>query len=239
MGYRWCPDCRKQVQQVPEPVWVACGLPQRLAGLCLDCKAAVPPDRMMRSWLVFDGPMRHALHSLKYRRNIARGDIPAHHLVEFVTALVWPGYVVVPIPVVKNRMKERGYNQEGLAAIPLASIRHRRYMPRALVRYHGTRIWVGLTAIQHRENVRDAFIAQARLVRGKNIRSLDDGATTVATLAQGAATLIAAGAKPVYGQTLAPALERQGLQMHERNPYLTGGTYGSRSVDKCTEPGTG
>jgi competence protein ComFC len=124
MGYRGCPDCRNQVQKVPEPVGEACGLPQRLAGLCMDCKTAVPPSRMMRSWLVFDGPIWHALHSLKHRWNIALGDTLAHHLVEFVTALGWPGDAVVPIPLVKNRMKERGYNQAGLVAMPLDSIRH-------------------------------------------------------------------------------------------------------------------
>jgi len=78
----------------------------------------------MRSWLVFDGSIWHALHSLKHRWNIALRDTLAHHLVEFVTALGWPDDAVVPIPLVKNRMKERGYNQAGLVAMPLASIRH-------------------------------------------------------------------------------------------------------------------
>ena len=197
MGYRGCPDYRKQVQKVAEPVGETCGLPQRLAGLCSDCKAAVPPNRRMPSWLVFDGPTRQALYSLKYRRNIAPGEALAPHLVEFVTALGWPVDVVVPIPLVKTRMKERGYNQAGLVAMPLASIQHWRYMPRALIRDHETRTPVGLTTTQPKENVRGAFNAQARLVRGKNIRLRDEVATAVATLAGGADALPDAGARSV------------------------------------------
>lgn len=147
--------------------------------------------------MVFDGPTRQALHSLKYRRNIAPGEALAPHLVEFVTALGWPVDVVVPIPLVKTRMKERGYNQAGLVAMPLASIQHWRYMPRALIRDHETRTPVGLTTTQPKENVRGAFNAQARLVRGKNIRLRDEVATAVATLAGGADALPDAGARSV------------------------------------------
>lgn len=206
MGYRECPDYRKQVQRVAGPVCEAGGLPQRAAGLCLDCKAAVPPNRRMPSWLVFDDPNRHAQHSLKYRRNIALGDALAPYLVEFVTALGWPVDVVVPIPLVKNRTKERGYNQAALVAMPQASIQPWRYMPRAFSRDHGMRIPVGLTITQPRENVRGAYSAPARHVRGKTIWLRDEIATAEATLAGSAGALLDSGAGSIYGLRLARAL---------------------------------
>jgi len=166
----------------------------------------------MRSWLVFDGPIRHALHSLKYRRNLALGDALANHLAEYVAALEWPVDLVVPIPLGKDRMKERGYNQAGLVARPLAAIQHWRYIPRALIRCRDTRTQVGLTAAERKENVRGAFSAQAKLVGGKNILLMDDVATTGATLAEGAVALLDAGARSVYGLTLARALAHHGLQ---------------------------
>lgn len=77
----------------------------------------------MRSWLVFEGPIRFALHKLKYRRNVALGDALAQHLVDYVNVLGWPVDTVVPVPLGKARMKERGYNQVGLVAMPLAALR--------------------------------------------------------------------------------------------------------------------
>ena len=37
---------------------------------------------MMRSWLVFEGPIRMALHQLKYHRNVALGEALAQHFAE-------------------------------------------------------------------------------------------------------------------------------------------------------------
>ncbi|MGZ6346073.1 MAG: ComF family protein [Anaerolineales bacterium] len=94
---------------------------------------------MMRSWLVFEGPIRHALHILKYRRNGAWGDALAKHLAEYVARLGTPVNLVVPVPLGKERWKERGYNQVGLVAKPLSLIKHWSYSPRALVRIRETR----------------------------------------------------------------------------------------------------
>ena len=213
VGYRWCPDCQKQVQRIPEPVCEACGLPKPSPGLCPECRLAVPPYKIMRSWLIFQGSIRRALHSLKYRRNIALGDALAHHLAEYVASLGWPIELVIPIPLGKNRIKERGYNQTGLLAMPLASIQNWQYMPKVLIRCRETRTQVGLTAAKRRENVRGAFRAQDRLIQGRNILLMDDVATTGPTLAEGALTLMNAGAKAVYGMTLlARALIQHGYQ---------------------------
>ena len=166
---------------------------------------------MMRSWLVFDGPIRHALHSLKYQRNLALGDALAHNMAVFVGSLAWQVDVVVPIPLGKDRMKERGYNQSGLVARPLALLNHWHYSPRALTRVRETRTQVGLTPVERKENVSGAFRAVPEMVVGRTVLLLDDVATTGATLAAGAASLIEAGAITVYALSLARALPHHGL----------------------------
>ncbi len=158
VGFRWCPDCQKQVLTVSEPVCRDCGLPLTRPGQCPGCKLSSPPYQMMRSWLVFEGPIRNALHALKYRRNMALGEALAKHLAGFVGTLGWPVNVVVPVPLGKGRKKERGYNQVGLVAMPLAAVNHWSYSPRALVRTRETRSQVGLTIAQRKENVLGAFL---------------------------------------------------------------------------------
>ena len=211
-GFRWCPDCRQQVQLVPEPVCRICGLPLTRPGLCSNCKVSIPPYEIMRSWLVFEGPIRHALHKLKYRRNVALGDALAQHFREYVSTLSWPVDLVVPVPLGKERMKERGYNQVGLVARPLAAVNHWRYAPRAVVRSRETRSQVGLTVAERKENVSGAFLGEAALVSGTTVLLMDDVATTGATLSACATAILDAGARSVYALTLARALPHHGLK---------------------------
>jgi len=108
-------------------------------------------------------------------------------------------------------MRERGYNQVALVAMPLADLNGWQYAPRALARVRETRSQVGLTAEQRKENMQDAFGAEARQVAGKDVLLMDDVATTGATLSACARALLGAGAKSVCALTLARALPHHGL----------------------------
>jgi len=169
---------------------------------------------MMRSWLIYEGPIRHALLELKYGRNVALGDALAKHLAEFVGKLGWQVDLVVPVPLGKNRMKERGYNQVGLVALPLAAVNHWRYVPRALIRSRETRSQVGLTVDERKENVSGAFQANSALVSGATVLLMDDVATTGATLSACATSLLDAGAKSIFALALARALPHHGLNRY-------------------------
>ncbi len=165
----------------------------------------------MRSWLVFEGPIRHALHKLKYRRNVALGDALAKHLAGYVSKLGWRVDLVVPVPLGKERRKERGYNQVGLVAKPLAQINQWRYSSGALVRIRETRSQVGLSIAERKDNVMGAFLGDKNIVLRSSILLMDDVATTGATLASCASALMDAGAKSVYALTIARALPHHGL----------------------------
>ncbi|HEY5269207.1 MAG TPA: phosphoribosyltransferase family protein [Anaerolineales bacterium] len=143
---------------------------------------------------------------------MALGDALAKHFAEYVGSLGWPVDLVVPVPLGKERMKERGYNQVGLVARPLAAVNHWRYAPRAVVRSRETRSQVGLTAAERKENVSGAFLGEAALVSGATVLLMDDVATTGATLSACTAALLDAGARSVYTLTLARALPHHGLK---------------------------
>jgi len=53
----------------------------------------------LRSWAVFEGPIRNAIHALKYRRNLALGDTFARYLSEYVIKLGWQADLVIPVPL--------------------------------------------------------------------------------------------------------------------------------------------
>ena len=212
-GFRWCPDCQKQVIRVPEPVCQYCGLPLARPGLCLTCTDSPPPYEAIRSWVVFEGPIRHAIHTLKYGRNAALGDALAPHLAGYACKLGWQVDLVVPVPLGRQRMKERGYNQVGLLALPLAALQGWRYSPKVLIRTRETRSQVGLSPLERKENISGAFRAEPALAAGKAILLVDDVVTTGATLSACSEALVKAGTRMIYALTLARALPRHGLQI--------------------------
>jgi competence protein ComFC len=213
VGTRWCPDCQNRLIHVPEPVCEICGVPLSDTNLCLACKNVKPPYKALRSWTVFEGPIRNALHKLKYRRNVALGITLAYYLVDSVRQLGWQADMIVPVPLGKKRLQERGYNQIGLVAMPLADLLGWRYAPRAITRIRETKSQVGLSAVERKENVSGVFQADFRQVTGKSILLMDDVTTTGATVISCTEALLTAGAGCVFAFTLSRALPRHGLRI--------------------------
>jgi competence protein ComFC len=211
VGSRWCMDCQKRVKILSGTLCDVCGLPLVKAGICDTCRADRPQFLALRAWAVFENPVQTALHKLKYRRDMSMGDSLASQMLSFVRELNWPIDMIVPIPLGKQRRKERGYNQVGMIAVPLAMALNVEYAPKELMRRKETRTQVGLTKVERRENVQDAFQAGAG-VKNKTILVMDDVSTTGSTLSSGAKALYSSGAKDVYALTVARALPHHGLK---------------------------
>lgn len=166
---------------------------------------------MMRSWAVFDSPVQNGLHAMKYRGNIAFGESLASQMVDFVRSLHWPIEILIPVPLGKKRLIERGYNQVGLVARPLAYQMGWMYEPNALWKTRETRSQVGLTASQRSENVHNAYESDPETVKQRSILLMDDVATTGSTILSATQALLAAGAKEVFVLTIARALAHHSL----------------------------
>jgi competence protein ComFC len=167
----------------------------------------------MRSWLIFEGPIRQALHQLKYRRNLALGDTLGGFLAEYAQTLNWQVDLVLPVPLGTERLKERGYNQIGVVAKAIAEINHLSYKPKAIVRKRETKSQVGLSILERKANVEDAFQADQIMVTDANILLIDDVATTGATMSACAKAIKDNGARSVKALTLARALPQYGLNL--------------------------
>lgn len=139
------------------------------------------------------------------------GDSLAAQMASFVRELRWPIDMIIPIPLGKQRLKERGYNQVAMIAQPLALALDLKYASAGLVRRKETRSQVGLTKSERRENVHSAFQAGVD-VTDKIILVMDDVSTTGSTLSSSAEALYSSGAKDVYALTVARALPHHGLQ---------------------------
>jgi competence protein ComFC len=203
---RWCQNCQGQVQLIQETVCEICGERLDAPGRCPDCRVTPPPFTALRSWAVYAGPVRNAILNLKYQGDISLGEILARPLVELVDRLGWKFDLLTPVPTSLARKKRRGYNQASILALPLALGCAVNYRPHSLIKIKNTPSQVGLTAVQRRENVRQAFQACPKLVRGKAVLVVDDVTTSGATMRACAEALLGAGARQVYGLTLARAV---------------------------------
>ena len=205
-GERFCPACLTSLTYLSQPLCAQCGYPLPRSGRCaMVHPASAAALTGIRSVVFFEGPVQHALHRLKYKRDMILADSLAHLLCEARQAFNLPAGVVIPVPLSAERLRERGYNQASLLARAFAELAGLPYRPSGAIRVRHTLSQVKLSAVERQENVAQAFDAKPEAVVGQTIILIDDVCTTGATLAACAVALRAAGAARVWGFTLARA----------------------------------
>jgi ComF family protein len=115
--------------------------------------------------------------------------------------------IIMPVPLHKKRLKERGFNQALLLAHRMSQTHCVPYCCDNLYRARPTRPQVGLTGEERVRNVAGAFaLRQPEDVAGRNVVLVDDVFTTGATMNECASVLKQAGAAQVTALTLAMAV---------------------------------
>lgn len=182
------------------------GCPPSDSPLCAACAAERPPFAYARAAARYGGPVRAALHAFKFsgKRALAR---PLADLVLEQCAPRLPGGLdaLIPVPLGRDRQRERGYNQAALLADRLAAPLGVRVRARWLARTRATVPQTDLTAAERSVNVRHAFRASGA-VAGLHVVVVDDILTTGATVAECARALREAGAREVGVLTVARVL---------------------------------
>ena len=207
-GERYCTSCLDQTNIINSSMCQICGETVLINSLntCNRCQSSPPHFSELRSWAYFEGPLQKAIHKLKYKRNLGLGDTLAQPLIELYRVMKWEVDLVSAIPLNSVKKRERGYNQALLIARPLAWETGLQLETSAVKRIINTRSQVGLTLIERKTNVQDAFRANSRLVGEKSVLLIDDVVTTGSTINSCAEAMREAGARNVYGLTLARSL---------------------------------
>jgi len=202
-GTHWCGNCQNTIEVIGCYCCQVCGKPQTTLTLCKSCSSDLPRFTQLRSWGIFKGALRQAIHRLKYRRDISLGEILSRPLIDSFKESDWKVDLIMPVPLGVARLAERGYNQATLLARPLALAVNLPFSYKALSRIRDTASQVDLNLRERKENVKGAFQAKHAAVAGKSILVIDDVATSGSTINECAGALLDAGANLVYGLTLA------------------------------------
>lgn len=181
---------------------------------CPTCRAALRPyplddpppglDAMLVPWL-YAGPLRQAIHRMKYRsqRRLAAplGDL----LAEALRRQPQPADAIIPVPLHATRLAERGFNQSSeLAAriaratgLPLVS---------GLERCRDTGHQAQLGRRERHDNIAAAFVWNVYTPPPARVLLVDDVLTTGATLVACGDALRAVGTQEVRAVALARSL---------------------------------
>ena len=218
----FCESCQKTLRPIRAPFCLRCGAPfdplAHAASECADCRSnryhGAPPYAVLRAAYAFEGALRPAVYSFKYKSKIALAE-PLTEILEHTlhhdAALQNQNFAaIVPVPLHPWRRWRRGYNQSALLAECLS---RRIGVPTLdlLQRRRRTPSQVGLSEKQRLENVRGAFALNDKVINSLEKLSgpvllIDDVCTTGATLAECARALQSAGMGEVFGLTLARQL---------------------------------
>lgn len=207
-----CGRCRDELPLIRQPYCPRCG--RQIGGEtlvpfdtpCGECRLEERPFGICRTAGRYEGTLRECVHLLKFKDRRELGVALGFFMAEWL-ARELPGArydALVPVPISRERLRERGFNQ----ALDLArALGARAGMPvqaRALRRAGGRPSQRTLSRAARRENVRGDFIvADARPVRGRRLLLVDDVYTTGATVAECARVLRRAGTASVDVFTLA------------------------------------
>jgi ComF family protein len=194
--HSFCAQCWKQVEFLGDGGCSACGLPLQGtdAGTCAVCLAKPPRIARSRAAVAYGDLSRSLVLKLKYGRKVAL----ARTMARYMEPLLGPeagDAVLVPVPLHRGRLWQRGFNQSALVAREISRRSGLGNAPRALRRTKRTPPLKGMSMLQRRKTVAGAFrVDPAVDLQGRTVVLVDDVLTTGSTANACARALIRAGA---------------------------------------------
>jgi len=186
---------------------------------CPVCRARLPENKKIchkgSAYLLgaaadYDGAVKNIIRHLKYkswsRLKNPIGDILRIYLKNLkLNELKLKNYLVIPIPLHKNRERERGFNQAELIGKIIADCLNLPLEKNILTRTKETKSQADLKNWdQRKNNLAGAFqIGTGKNINKKNIILVDDVYTSGATINEAVKTLRLAGAKKILVLVLA------------------------------------
>lgn len=197
-----CSDCETELPWLG-PHCQTCAIPLPASGLTCGACLRRPPsfERVEVPWryaFPIDSLITRFKHQARWPLGRLLGDLLAQHLSHaFDEGLPRPDYLL-PVPLAKQRLRQRGFNQAEMLADWLSKTLALPVASHWLLRPLDTPAQQGLNAATRKRNLRKAFtVLPCATIKGKHLALIDDVLTTGATAEAIARILLKAGATRV------------------------------------------
>ncbi len=198
------------LQELAEaPICAFCG-DVKIGNRCPTCTRR--NAKTLRAFAAYDyaEPVRQLVHEIKFSGWWRLADWMAQEMAKALASCPpYPATVITAVPLSKQRMRERGYNQSEKLGRALAQSTGIPYQ-NLLFRRVNTRQQATLSAKQRRNALKGAFQA-IKPLSGQRVLLVDDVRTTGTTMVRCAEALFEAGAEDVAVISFACALKHPPL----------------------------
>lgn len=213
----FCSGCLSKLVEVGEPRCRRCGKELR-DDRCRECWNFVNSFSIARAVGYYTGFLEEVIlqYKLRGKRSLAKG-LAQLMVTEIYTYPVYrQAQVVVPVPLHRRKLEERGYNQAEILAGEVAKLLGLPLVS-GIIRTKDTHVQGKLSRNERLANIEGAFslaiddgdhVGRRKLV-DKTVLLVDDVLTTGATAHFAARTLLAGGVKEVQVFTLAVGYSAQ------------------------------
>ncbi len=174
-------------------------------GLCDDCFSKIERNKRGTAACRYEGILKKAIHQFKYKGVLPLVDRFSQLMCRFIDDNIEMSRIdtIVPVPLNRSRLRERGFNQSRLLSLALSK-KYGVPVSSCLVKRKATRPQSGLRRAERQNNLKRAFaVKHPKRIKEKNILIIDDVYTTGATVSEASKTLKRAGAKSVMVAALA------------------------------------
>jgi ComF family protein len=200
-----CAPCANDLPQLLKPGCPCCALPTSDGGRCGACLRHPPHfDATQAAWR-YAFPLDRLVHLLKYQHRLSVTNIFIDALHHMPPPLA-DADLMLAVPLSKQRLQQRGFNQALEIARPLARRMQLPLLTSVCERVRDTTAQARLPWKERQKNIRAAFECHMDL-SGRRIIVVDDVMTTGATLDEFARILKRQGAAAVGNWVVARAVK--------------------------------
>ena len=211
-AHRLCGQCENAMRLNDGKLCEKCGRKTLADGICLSCKSRAPRFTKGFSPFVYRGESAGFVNRIKngtphlawyFAEKMADCLIERCEEIEKFSGDGEEFLLVIPVPLTKARLRERGYNQAALLAERVLEVLqgkgcHAELREDILLKQRDTAQQKHMDFVSRAENVAGAYhIAKRKDCRGRTVLLIDDILTTGATGSECASRLLSAGAERV------------------------------------------